>query len=53
MATKKCKNKSAKPAAAEKGCTYGIDRLNLVGTVHESDNESVHEAGNASVHNSE
>ena len=51
MATRNGKIKSAKAAAAEKGCTYGNDRLNLADTVHESENDSVHEADNASVHN--
>ena len=35
LATRNGKIKSAKAAAAEKGCTYGNDRLNLADTVHE------------------
>ena len=52
VANKQHNIKSAKAAAAEKGCTYGIDCLNLAENVHESENYSIHEADDVSVHNS-
>ena len=39
VAIKKRKIKSVKADSAEKGCTYGIDSLNLAETVH-ADNDS-------------
>ena len=42
LAIKKRKTKSVKSAAAaEKGRTHGIDRINIVETVHEAENDSV------------
>ena len=45
--------KSAKTDAAEKGCTYDINILDLADTVHEAENESVQGEDNAYGHDSE
>ena len=52
VATKKRKIKSLKAAAAEKGRTYGIDRLNLSNTAH-AENYCVQGEENPNRHDSE
>ena len=52
LATKTRKIKSVKSVAVEKGCTYGIDKLNLSDTVHEESDYVLGEE-NANGHDSE